>query len=208
MKYRLVLFDLDSTLIEHEVIDLLGARASRGEEVSKITAQAMAGELNFDEALKARVALLKGLPESVFQDVLGDISFTPGAESLIDELRRSDYRIGVVSGGFLNVLDSLLKDFNLNFMRANSLEVVDGYLTGQTIGTVINRSGKAQALKDFAQMSGVQLSECVAVGDGSNDLDMIQLAGLGVSYRGKEILNQAADVVIEEPGLDQLLKYL
>ena len=208
MKYRLVLFDVDSTLIEQEVIDLLGARASRGEEVSRITAQAMAGELNFDEALKARVALLKGLPESVFQDVLGDISFTPGAESLIDELRRSDYRIGVVSGGFLNVLDSLLKDFHLNFVRANSLEVVDGYLTGQTIGTVINRSGKAQALKDFAQMSGVQLSECVAVGDGSNDLDMIQLAGLGVSYRGKEILNQAADVVIEEPGLDQLLKYL
>jgi phosphoserine phosphatase len=208
MKYRLVLFDVDSTLIEQEVIDLLGARASRGEEVSKITAQAMAGELNFDEALKARVALLKGLPESVFQDVLGDISFTPGAESLIDELRRSDYRIGVISGGFLNVLDSLLKDFHLNFVRANSLEVVDGYLTGQTIGTVINRSGKAQALKDFAQMSGVQLSECVAVGDGSNDLDMIQLAGLGVSYRGKEILNQAADVVIEEPGLDQLLKYL
>jgi len=208
MKYRLVLFDVDSTLIEQEVIDLLGARASRGEEVSKITAQAMAGELNFDEALKARVALLKGLPESVFQDVLGDISFTPGAESLIDELRRSDYRIGVISGGFLNVLDSLLKDFHLNFVRANSLEVVDGYLTGQTIGTVINRSGKAQALKDFAQMSGVQLSECVAVGDGSNDLEMIQLAGLGVSYRGKEILNQAADVVIEEPGLDQLLKYL
>ena len=208
MKYRLVLFDVDSTLIEQEVIDLLGARASRGEEVSKITAQAMAGELNFDEALKARVALLKGLPESVFQDVLGDISFTPGAESLIDELRRSDYRIGVISGGFLNVLDSLLKDFHLNFVRANSLESVDGYLTGQTIGTVINRSGKAQALKDFAQMSGVQLSECVAVGDGSNDLEMIQLAGLGVSYRGKEILNQAADVVIEEPGLDQLLKYL
>ena len=208
MKYRLVLFDVDSTLIEQEVIDLLGARASRGEEVSRITAQAMAGELNFDEALKARVALLKGLPESVFQDVLGDISFTPGAESLIDELRRSDYRIGVISGGFLNVLDSLLKDFHLNFVRANSLEVVDGYLTGQTIGTVINRSGKAQALKDFAQMSGVQLSECVAVGDGSNDLEMIQLAGLGVSYRGKEILNQAADVVIEEPGLDQLLKYL
>jgi len=208
MKYRLVLFDVDSTLIEQEVIDLLGARASRGEEVSKITAQAMAGELNFDEALKARVALLKGLPESVFQDVLGDISFTPGAESLIDELRRSDYRIGVVSGGFLNVLDYLLKDFNFNFVRANSLEVVDGYLTGQTIGTVINRTGKAQALKDFAEMSNVQLSECVAVGDGSNDLEMIQLAGLGVSYRGKEILNQAADVVIEEPGLDQLLKYL
>jgi len=208
MKYRLVLFDVDSTLIEQEVIDLLGARASRGEEVSKITAQAMAGELNFDEALKARVALLKGLPESVFQDVLGDISFTPGAESLIDELRRSDYRIGVVSGGFLNVLDYLLKDFNFNFVRANSLEVVDGYLTGQTIGTVINRTGKAQALKDFAEMSNVQLSDCVAVGDGSNDLEMIQLAGLGVSYRGKEILNQAADVVIEEPGLDQLLKYL
>jgi phosphoserine phosphatase len=208
MKYRLVLFDVDSTLIEQEVIDLLGARASRGEEVSKITAQAMAGELNFDEALKARVALLKGLPESVFQDVLGDISFTPGAESLIDELRRSDYRIGVISGGFLNVLDSLLKDFHLNFVRANSLEVVDGYLTGQTMGTVINRTGKAQALKDFAEMSNVQLSECVAVGDGSNDLEMIQLAGLGVSYRGKEILNQAADVVIEEPGLDQLLKYL
>jgi phosphoserine phosphatase len=208
MKYRLVLFDVDSTLIEQEVIDLLGARTSRGQEVSKITAQAMAGELNFDEALKARVALLKGLPESVFQDVLGDISFTPGAESLIDQLRRSGYHIGVVSGGFLNVLDSLLKDFNLNFVRANSLEVVDGYLTGQTKGTVINRRGKAQALKDFAEMSGVQLSECVAVGDGSNDLEMIQLAGLGVSYRGKEILNQAADVVIEEPGLDQLLKYL
>jgi phosphoserine phosphatase len=208
MKYRLVLFDVDSTLINQEVIDLLAARTPHADKVASITSRAMAGEIDFNAALQERVSLLEGLPDSVFSAVLDEISFAQGAERLLSSLQQSQYFVGVVSGGFTNVLSSLFAAANLDFLRANTLEVKDGRLTGRTSGPIINREGKAQALRDFALQHGVSLDECVAVGDGSNDLEMIKLAGLGVSYRGKAILNEAADVVISEPGLDQLLKFL
>ena len=208
MRYKLVLFDVDSTLINQEVIDLLAAQTPYADEVASITSRAMAGDIDFDTALQERVSLLEGLPESVLWDVLNEISFSQGAERLLTSLRESQYFIGVVSGGFTNVLSELFADFHLDFLRANTLEIKEGRLTGRTSGPVINRQGKAEALRDFAARCSVTLSECVAVGDGSNDLEMIQLAGLGVSYRGKPILNEAADIVLNEPGLDQLLKYL
>jgi phosphoserine phosphatase len=208
MRYKLVLFDVDSTLINQEVIDLLAARTLYEDRVSLITSRAMAGEIDFDTALQERVSLLEGLPESVLSEVLNDISFSPGAQRLLTSLRESQYFIGVVSGGFTNVLSALFADFHLDFLRANTLEIREGRLTGRTSGPVINRQGKGEALRDFALQRGVPLEECVAVGDGSNDLEMIKLAGLGVSYRGKPVLNDAADIVINEPGLDQLLKYL
>jgi phosphoserine phosphatase len=208
MRYRLVLFDVDSTLINQEVIDLLAAQTPHAEKVASITSRAMAGEIDFDTALQERVSLLEGLPEKVLSDVLNEISFSPGAEHLLTSLRESQYFIGVVSGGFTNVLTNLFADFHLDFLRANTLEIREGRLTGKTSGPVLNRKGKGEALRDFAANCSVALSECVAVGDGSNDLEMIRLAGLGVSYRGKPVLNEAADIVINEPRLDQLLKYL
>lgn len=208
MKYKLVLFDVDSTLINQEVIDLLAIRTPFGNQVSEITERAMAGELNFDEALRERVKLLQGLPESIFTEVLADISFSQGAKELIFALKKASILVGVVSGGFVNVLNYLFSDMDLDFMRANTLEVSNGKLTGRTIGKIINRQGKAEALRDFANISKISLDECVAVGDGSNDLDMVKIAGLGVSYRGKPILNEAADLIINEPGLDKLLNYL
>jgi len=208
MKYRLAIFDVDSTLIEQEVIDLLAAHTSHGAQVADITARAMAGEIEFDDALKERVALLKDLPSSIFSQVLEEISFSQGAEELLSTLKNSGYFVGVVSGGFHNILDELFAKFNLEFLRANTLEVIDEQLTGRILGPIVNREGKGRALRDFADAYQVPLMQCVAVGDGSNDLDMVELAGLGVSYRGKPILNAAADVVITDPGLEQLLKYL
>ena len=208
MKYRLAIFDVDSTLIEQEVIDLLAAHTTHGAQVADITARAMAGEMEFDDALKERVALLKDLPSSIFSQVLEEITFSQGAEELLSTLKNSGYFVGVVSGGFHNILDELFAKFHLDFLRANTLEVIDEQLTGRTLGPIVNREGKARALREFADSYQVPLMQCVAVGDGSNDLDMVELAGLGVSYRGKPILNAAADVVITDPGLEQLLEYL
>lgn len=202
------MFDVDSTLIEQEVIDLLAAKTSHALRVVEITAKAMAGELDFDDALRERVSLLKGLPESVLTEVRREITFSPGARELISELQKRHIRVGAVSGGFINILQPLFKDMKLDFLLANTLGISGGTLTGEVIGAIVNRSVKKQSLIDFAEEFSIDLAETVAVGDGANDLEMIKTAGLGVSYRGKPILNQAADVVITEPGLDQLLNYL
>lgn len=208
MKYQLALFDVDSTLIQQEVIDLLGEYSGQGQQIAEITDQAMRGELDFDQALAKRVCLLAGLPVSIFQDVLQQITYSPGALELIHSLKSAGCKVGVVSGGFHNVLDPLFTDLDLDFLRANKLEVVEDFLTGKTIGPIINRTAKAAALKEFAGQHEVELQNTVAVGDGANDLEMIQIAGLGVSYKGKPILNAAADVVITEPNLMQVLDYL
>lgn len=207
-RYQLVLFDVDSTLIEQEVIDLLAQRTSHGAKVAEITSRAMAGEIDFDQALRERVSLLRGLPESIIPEVMQEISFSPGAEELLQELHQQNLRIGAVSGGFLNVLTPLFAKFHLDFLLANKLEISEGILTGNVLGPIVNRSMKRQALYDFATRFGVDLGATVAVGDGANDLEMIQAAGLGVSYRGKPILNEAADLLLTEPRLDELLKYL
>jgi len=208
MTYRLILFDVDSTLIEQEVIDLLAAKTSHGDTVRDITRRAMAGEIDFNQALIERVALLKDLPESLLLGVLTDISFSPGAITLISQLRKRNFKVGAVSGGFINVLEPLLHDLNLDFLQANKLEIRDSRLTGKVEGPIVNREMKRAALLQFAYDSGIAAEETIAVGDGANDLLMIQAAGLGVSYVGKPILNQAADVVLSEPGLDALLNYI
>jgi phosphoserine phosphatase len=208
MTYRLILFDVDSTLIEQEVIDLLAAKTSHGDTVRDITRRAMAGEIDFNQALIERVALLKDLPESLLLGVLTEISFSPGAITLISQLRKRNFKVGAVSGGFINVLEPLLHDLNLDFLQANKLEIRDSRLTGKVEGPIVNREMKRAALLQFAYDSGIAAEETIAVGDGANDLLMIQAAGLGVSYVGKPILNQAADVVLSEPGLDALLNYI
>ncbi len=208
MKYRLALFDVDSTLIEQEVIDLLAQRTPYGDRVSEITRRAMAGEIDFDSALKERVSLLRDLPESIFDDVISEITFSPGALELITFLKKQGVLVGAVSGGFINILEKLFRRISLDYLSANSLEIQNGLLTGRTLGPIINRRAKAEALSHFAEISGISMRETIAVGDGSNDVDMITLAGLGVSYRGKEVLNKVADLVIADKGLDSLIAYL
>jgi len=208
MKYELILFDVDSTLIKEEVIDLLAEKSGHGPEVSQITARAMRGEIDFLQALEMRLALLEGLPESVFDEVLSQISFSDGFSELFEYLRQNHFLIGAVSGGFHNVLDELFADLNLDFLRANTLEVKDSKISGKLLSTLIDRAAKGQALKEFAASHEIKLEQTVAVGDGANDLEMIELAGLGVSYMGKEILKSRADLHLDRPGLDALIQYL
>ena len=208
MKYRLILFDVDSTLIKQEVIDLLAEKSGHGRQVQQITARAMKGEMDFSQALSKRVSLLEGLPESVFAEVLNQISFAEGFDELFSYLRKNGFLVGAVSGGFHNVLDKLFAQLQLDFLKANVLEVVDGKLTGKITAAPVDRLAKAQALREFAALHKIELENTVAVGDGANDIDMIELAGLGVSYMGKEILRQKADLHLEKAGLNALIQYL
>ena len=208
MKYRLILFDVDSTLIKQEVIDLLADKSGHGREVQQITARAMKGEIDFAQALSARVSLLEGLPESVFDEVISQISFAEGFDELFSYLRKNGFLVGAVSGGFHNVLDKLFAQLQLDFLKANVLEVVDGRLTGKITSAPIDRMAKARALREFAALHNIELENTVAVGDGANDIDMIEIAGLGVSYMGKEILRQKADLHLEKAGLNALIQYL
>ena len=208
MKYRLILFDVDSTLIKQEVIDLLAEKSGHGREVQQITARAMKGEIDFSQALSKRVSLLEGLPESVFDEVISEISFAEGFDELFSYLRKNGFLVGAVSGGFHNVLDKLFARLQLDFLKANVLEVVDGRLTGKITAAPVDRMAKARALREFAALHKVELENTVAVGDGANDLDMIEIAGLGVSYMGKEILRQKADLHLEKAGLNALIQYL
>ena len=208
MKYRLILFDVDSTLIKQEVIDLLADKSGHGREVQQITARAMKGEIDFAQALSARVSLLEGLPESVFDEVVSQISFAEGFDELFSYLRKNGFLVGAVSGGFHNVLDKLFAQLQLDFLEANVLEVVDGRLTGKITSAPIDRMAKARALREFAALHNIELENTVAVGDGANDIDMIEIAGLGVSYMGKEILKEKADLHLEKAGLNALIQYL
>lgn len=207
MKYRLILSDVDSTLIAAEVIDRLAQVAGVGSEVAAITERAMRGELDFEAALRQRVAMLAGLPETVFKQVSNSIEFSPGAEELMAYCSENEIRFGVVSGGFLQVLGELGLVDRSNFTRANTLEVIDGILTGELVGEIVDRKAKAQALRDFAAVQKVPLNQTVAIGDGANDIEMVQLAGLGVSFRGKQALNEFADLRLTS-SLVELLPYL
>ena len=208
MKYRLILFDVDSTLIKQEVIDLLADKSGHGREVQQITAKAMKGEIDFAQALSKRVSLLEGLPDSVFDEVISQISFAEGSDELFSYLRKNSFLVGAVSGGFHNVLDKLFAQLQLDFLKANVLEVADGRLTGKITAAPVDRMAKAQALREFASLHNIELENTVAVGDGANDIDMIELAGLGVSYMGKEILKEKADLHLEKAGLNALIQYL
>ncbi len=205
---KMVVMDVDSTLIQQEVIELLGARAGVEAEVAAITKSAMRGEIDFEASLRARVALLAGLPSSVIDDVRAQIVLTPGAKTLVKTLQKLGHHIAVVSGGFTSVIEPILKDLGIEHYRANELEVADGKLTGKITGPVIDRAAKAVALRDFAREHGVGLEQTIAIGDGANDLDMIEAAGLGIAFNAKPAVKAAADSSITAPFLDSVLYLL
>ena len=202
---RLIVFDVDSTLIQQEVIEMLADRVGARDAVAAITQAAMRGELDFAESLRQRVATLKGLPASVLDDVGDELELTPGARTTLRTLRRLGFHCGVVSGGFRQVIEPLAHELMLDFVAANELEIVDGVLTGHLVGPIIDRPGKAKALKDFAQQAGVPLEQTVAVGDGPNDNDMLAAAGLGVAFNAKPALREVADASLSHPYLDTVL---
>jgi phosphoserine phosphatase len=205
---RLVMMDVDSTLLQDEAIDLLAARAGCQGEVAKLTDAAMHGELDFAGALRQRVALLAGLDAAVLDEVLAGLRLTPGARTLIRTLKRLGYRCGVVSGGFTQVTDRLTELLGLDYAQANTLEIDNGRLTGRVVGPIVDRAGKEHALRQFAEQAGVPLSQTVAVGDGANDLDMISAAGLGVAFNAKPAVRSAADTSVSVPQLDVILYLL
>jgi phosphoserine phosphatase len=205
---RLVVMDVDSTLVSGEAINLLAARAGCAAKVAEITAAAMRGELDFAAALRERVALLAGLDTSVIGEVRAELRLAPGARTLIRTLKRLGYKCGIVSGGFTQFTDGLAAELGLDYAAANTLEVAGGKLTGQVTGAIIDRAGKATALRDFAARAGVPLSQAVAVGDGANDLDMIAAAGLGIAFNAKPAVRDAADASVSVPHLDAILHLL
>jgi phosphoserine phosphatase len=202
---RLIVFDVDSTLIQGEVIEMLAARVGAQDAVAAITEQAMRGELDFAASLQQRVATLAGLPAEVLDEVAEQLELTPGARTTLRTLRRLGYHIGVVSGGFRQIIEPLAHELMLDFVAANELEIVDGKLTGRLVGPIIDRAGKAKALRDFAHQAGVPLEQTVAVGDGANDIDMLAAAGLGVAFNAKPALREVADASLSYPYLDTVL---
>ncbi len=202
---RLIVFDVDSTLIQVEVIEILAERAGVLAEVRTITEAAMHGELDFTTALRQRVALLAGLPASVLDDVAAGLPLTPGARTTIRTLKRLGFRCGVVSGGFTAVVRGLVDELGLDFCAANELEVLDGRITGRVVGEIVDRAGKADALRRFAAAHDVPMEQCVAVGDGANDIDMLSAAGLGVAFNAKPALREVADTALSHPYLDVVL---
>ena len=202
---RLIVFDVDSTLIQQEVIEMLAARVGAQDAVAAITEAAMRGELDFAESLRQRVATLAGLPAEVLDEVGEELELTAGARTTLRTLRRLGYYVGVVSGGFRQVIEPLAHELMLDFVAANQLEIVDGKITGRVIGPIIDRAGKAKALRDFAQQVGVPMEQTVAVGDGANDIDMLAAAGLGVAFNAKPALREVADASLSHPYLDTVL---
>ena len=205
---KLIIMDVDSTLISQEVIELLGAKAGVEDQIRSITERAMAGEIDFEASLRERVALLKGLPLSVIDDVRGEITLTPGAKTLVSTLQKLGHTVAVVSGGFINVIEPILATLKIERYRGNTLETKDGFLTGGLVGPIIDRAAKATALRDFAAIEKVEIEQTVAIGDGANDLDMIALAGLGIAFNAKPAVKAAADSAVSAPYLDSVLYLL
>jgi phosphoserine phosphatase len=202
---RLIVFDVDSTLIQGEVIEMLADRVGAHAAVAEITEAAMRGELDFAESLSRRVATLAGLPAEVLEEVGEQIELTAGARTTLRTLRRLGFHCGIVSGGFRQVVEPLAHELKMDFVAANELEIVDGKLTGRVVGPIIDRPGKAKALRDFAAQAGVPMEQTVAVGDGANDIDMLAAAGLGVAFNAQPALREVADASLSHPYLDTVL---
>jgi phosphoserine phosphatase len=205
---RLVVMDVDSTLVQGEVIEMLAQHAGCLDEVRAVTDQAMRGELDFEQSLHARVALLAGLDASALDRVYDDLVLAPGARTLVRTLKRLGYRFAIVSGGFSQVTNRLANDLGIDFAAANELEVLDGRLTGRITGPVVDRAGKAEALRRFAAAAGVSEAATVAIGDGANDLDMLSAAGLGIAFNAKPVVQRAADTAVNVPYLDAIMYLL
>lgn len=205
---RLVVMDVDSTLVQGEVIEMLAAYAGCEAEVRKVTDAAMSGDIDFATSLRARVALLRGLRASALDDVYRELSYAPGARTLIRTLRRLGYRFALVSGGFTQVTDRIAAELDIHYAAANTLQIADGVLTGELEGDLVDRAGKAAALRRFAAEAGIALANTVAIGDGANDLDMLEAAGLGVAFNAKPVVRAAADASVSVPYLDTIVYLL
>ncbi len=205
---RLICFDCDSTLITGEVIEMLAAFAGKEIEVAEVTERAMRGELDFEESLRQRVAVLEGLPEEVIAQTAAALQLTPGVRTTIKTLKTLGYRVAVVSGGFIQVLEDLAQELDLDYVRANTLEIVDGKLTGRVVGKVVDRKAKEEFLREFAADAGLRMSQTIAVGDGANDIDMISAAGLGIAFNAKPALREVADAAVNHPYMDEILRIL
>jgi len=205
---RLVAFDMDSTLIEAEVIDELAKEAGVGEQVIEITESAMRGEIDFNESFERRVALLKGLDESVLEQIANRLPITEGAERLVSTLKKLGYKTAILSGGFQYFGQFLQKKLGIDYVHANELEIVDGKVTGNVTGTVVNGERKAFLLEEIAKSEDISLEQTIAVGDGANDLPMLSKAGLGIAFRAKPLVRQNAEQAISTLGLDGVLYLL
>jgi phosphoserine phosphatase len=205
---RLVVMDVDSTLVQGEVIEMLAEQAGCLEEVARVTEAAMRGELDFEESLRRRVGLLAGLDAGALDVVYDALTLSPGARTMVRTLKRLGYRFAIVSGGFSQVTDRIAADLGIDFAAANELEVVDGALTGRIVGPVVDRAGKADALLRFAREAGVSPDATVAIGDGANDLDMLGAAGLGIAFNAKPVVQRAAHTAVNVPYLDAIMYLL
>ncbi len=208
MTAHLVVLDVDSTLIEQEVIELLADAAGSRDLVGRITRDAMNGMIDFAESLRARVATLAGLDHSVFQEVASLVSVTKGVRELVAGVHAAGGRVGVVSGGFHEVIDPVADDLGLDYRRANRLEIVDGRLTGRLSGPVIDAAAKATTLREWASDAGIPLRQTVAVGDGANDLEMMAITGLSIGFDAKAPVRDEADLVMDVRDLSQILPLL
>ena len=204
----LVVFDVDSTLIEQEAIELLAAYSKSAELVQEITDRAMRGEIDFNQSLIERVATLAGLPDSVLAEVSKQLTLTKGAKELVRAIHERGGKAAAVSGGFIQLLDPIRTELKLDFAAANTLGVSAGQLTGRVEGEIVNRQAKADYLQLWANQEGLALSNTIAVGDGANDLGMMAIAGLSVAFCAKPIVNQKADIALREPDLAQLIELL
>ena len=204
----LLVMDVDSTLIMEEGIDLLGEEAGVGAQVAAITERAMRGELDFEAALRERVGLLKGLPEDIFTQIAEKIHFTPGAEELVDELHKRGYKVGLVSGGFHETVDRLAEQLGIDYVKANRLEIQHGFLTGRVLGEIVTKDTKLAMLKAWAAENQLELNQTIAMGDGANDLPMIQAAGIGIAFMAKPIVREQAPYQIQECNLYRVIDLL